>query len=141
MKLKKLKKLKIKKAKLGDLRATTRLLRLIYKDIPQERVAKWISESKVYVLKDKKKIKAAFSFTIFGTIGLFSLMYVYKIAVDPSLQGQGVGTYLLNEIRKKSIKLGVSVFALYSFKQTMKFYEKAKLSRFWRFFYWRNPAV
>ena len=132
-------KLKIKSAKLGDLRSTTRLLRLIYKDIPEQRVEKWISEKKVYVLKDKKKVKAAFTFTIFGTLGIFSLMYVYKIAVDPSLQGQGMGTFMMNEIRKKSIKLGVTAFALYSFKNTVKFYKKHKLNNVWRFFWWKTP--
>jgi len=134
----KLPRLKLKKAKIGDTKPVTRLFTAVDKNVCKNKVWKWISEGKVYVLKDRKKIKGAVSYTVFGILGLFSLMYIHKISVAPDLQGKGLGPLLLSRIKLKSIKIGVAALILYSFKNVIDFYKKNRLNNIWRFFWWRN---
>ncbi|MBU0727339.1 hypothetical protein KKA95_01505 [Patescibacteria group bacterium] len=51
--------LKLKKAKIGDLKPVTKLFTAVDKGVHKNKVWKWISEGRVYVLKDHKKIKGA----------------------------------------------------------------------------------
>ncbi|MBU0577652.1 GNAT family N-acetyltransferase [Patescibacteria group bacterium] len=130
--------LKLKKAKIGDTKPVTKLFTAVDKNVCRNKVLKWISEGKVYVLKDHKKIRGAVSYTVFGILGLFSLMYIHKISVAPDLQGKGLGSFLLSRMKLRSIKIGVTAFILYSFKNVISFYKKNKLNNIWRFFWWRN---
>ncbi|MBU0727340.1 GNAT family N-acetyltransferase [Patescibacteria group bacterium] len=65
-------------------------------------------------------------------------MYIHKISVVPEMQGRGLGSVLLSRVKLRSIKIGVTAFILYSFKNVAEFYKKNKLNNIWRFFWWRN---
>ncbi len=131
-------KLKIKLAKEHDAKCVSRLFSAIDKKITRNKVLRLIKGRKVYVLKEKKRTRAAFAYSIIGIIGIFSIMYIHKIAVDPELQGKGIGTFVLSRIRKSSLKIGVTAIFLYSLEKAKRFYEKNKLKRLWRFF-WCRP--
>lgn len=134
-----LKKLKLRKVKIHDVHYVTKLFSCIDKKTDKQKVKEWIKRGKVYVLKhkDNKKIKAAFSYSIIGIVGFFSLMYISKISVLPELQGKGIGTFLMSRIKSRSIKIGATALFLYSLKHAKNFYRKNKLNNIWRFFWWR----
>lgn len=128
--------LKFKKATIGDLKCVTRLFTAVESD-SKEKIKKVIEKGKIYVLKDKKKVRAAVSYSVIGILGIFSIMYIHRISVMPDLQGQGIGSILLSRMKLRSIKIGASACFLYSLKQAQNFYKKNKLKNIWRFFYWK----
>ena len=135
----KLRKLRLKKAKIHDAHHVAKLFSYIDGKIDKEKVREWIRSGRVYVLKhkDNKKVKAAFSYSIIGIVGVFSLMYVSKISVMPDIQGQGIGTFLMSRIKSRSTRIGVTAIFLYSMKHAKNFYKKNNLNNIWRFFWWR----
>ncbi|MBU1018317.1 GNAT family N-acetyltransferase [Patescibacteria group bacterium] len=133
-----LQELKIKCAKAHHAKKVVRLFSVIDPKINPRKVLRLILEKKIYILKDKKRIRAAFAYSIISIIGIFSIMYIHKIVVDPELQGRGIGTFILSKIRKNSLKMGVAAILLYSLERAKRFYEKNHLKRIWRFF-WCRP--
>lgn len=134
--------LRLKSAKYSDRRSVKRLFSRINRNIKTEEIEDLIADKKVFVLKDRKKrVKAAFSYTVFTIAGFFIFVYISRIAVDPNLEGQGIGSFLLSQIRSKSLKIGATAVFLYSVSRAKKFYEKNKLNGFWRIFWWRNETV
>jgi N-acetylglutamate synthase-like GNAT family acetyltransferase len=133
-------KLKFKKAKISDLKCVTRLLTAVDPD-KEEKIKEVIKKGKIYVLKDKKKIWAAVSYSVIGILGIFSIMYIHRISVMPDLQGKGIGSILLSRMKLRSIKIGATACILYSLKQAQNFYKKNKLKNIWRFFYWRPRCL
>ena len=131
-------KLKIKCAKEHHAKKVAKLFSAIDQKITPAKVLRLIKSKKVYILKDKKRTRAAFACSVIGIIGIFSIMYVHKIAVDPELQGKGIGTFILSRIRKNSLKMGVTAIFLYSLEKAKHFYKKNKLKSVWRFF-WCRP--
>lgn len=127
---------KVKPAKRADIKTVTKLFLAINRRITRNKVEKWINKGKVFVLKDNKKVRAAFSYSIFGILGFLSLMYIEKISVSPRLYGQGIGSYVLAQIKTRSIKIGTTAFFLYSLKSALAFYKKNKLNRLGRIFWW-----
>lgn len=110
------------------------------KEKKREEVQDLIAQKRVYVLKRNKKIIAAFSYSIFGIIGFFAIMYIHRIAVLPELHGQGIGSLLLAKIKSQSVKTGSTAILLYSLERVRVFYEKNKLNSVWRFFWWSNQT-
>lgn len=138
MMLKAFKKWRFKKAKKYDAERITRLFSSINQDVAENDVMDWIKKKEVFVLKDKKKIKAAFSYAVFGIAGLFGIMYIRKLAVSKDMRGKGVGSYMISNIKQVAKKTGALLFFLFSLEKAMTFYEKNKLKRFWRFFWWKQ---
>jgi len=131
-------KLKLHLAKKRDARCVTRLFSLTGSKICRKKILELIKKRKIFVLKKKGKITAAFSYTIFSIIGFFTIMYIHKLAVAPEFQGKGIGTFLLSRLRLTSIKIGATALFLYSAKKAKRFYEKNNLNGLWRFFWWRK---
>ncbi|MBN2096494.1 GNAT family N-acetyltransferase [Candidatus Peregrinibacteria bacterium] len=131
-------KLKIKPAKEHDAKKVARLFSAIDRKITPKKVMRLINEKKVYIMKDKKRIRAAFVYSVISILGFISIMYIHKLAVAPELQGQGIGTFILSRIRKNALKTGVVAIFLYSLDKAKRFYEKNHLKRIWRFF-WCRP--
>jgi N-acetylglutamate synthase-like GNAT family acetyltransferase len=138
-----LKKLKLTKAKIHDVHYVTRLFSYIDKKTDKQKVREWIKRGKVYVLKhkDNKKVKAAFSYSIIGITGFFSIMYISRISVMPDMQGQGIGTFLLSRIKSRSVRIGATALFLYSLEHAKNFYKKNKLNNIWRIFWWRPKCL
>ncbi len=132
------KKLKIKPAKPHHAKKVARLFSAIDPAITPKKVLPLIREKKLYVLKDKKRIKAAVAYSVVSILGFVYIMYIHKLAVMPELQGKGVGTFILSRLRKNALKIGVAAIFLYSLDKARRFYEKNKLRRIWRFF-WCRP--
>lgn len=130
--------LKLKLAKRHDAKRVTRLFSSIDRDIRKKDVEDWIENEKVFVLKERKRVRGAFSFTVLGVLGLFGFLYIRKLAVDQKLRGKGVGSFLLEKIKRFSMRAGATAFFLFSLRRAMKFYEKNRLSGLWRFFWWRK---
>lgn len=131
-------KFRLKRAKKHDAKGIARIFSTIDNDILKSDVLDWIKKDEVFVLKHKKRIKGAFSYMLLGIAGLFGIMYIRKLAVSKDMRGKGVGSFLLRSIKQLSKKTGMALFFLFSLKQAMKFYEKNKLKRFWRFFWWKE---
>lgn len=132
--------LHLKPAKRHDAHHVTKLFTHVDEETRKEKVIEMIRKRKVYVLKHRKKVVAAFSCSVFGFLGVFAVMYIHRIAVLPEFQGQGLGTFLLSRIKVMSTKAGISVFLLYSLKNVQDFYRKNKLKSVWRFFWWSHYA-
>lgn len=130
--------MKLKIAKKYEAKEIAKLFSTINRRIPVRKVIRYINEKKIYVLKDKKKIKAAFSFSIYGIVGICSFLYIHKLAVTPDMYGQGLGTLLLARIKLFAMRLGIPTFVLFSIKRAIGFYKKNKLHHLWRFFWWRK---
>jgi N-acetylglutamate synthase-like GNAT family acetyltransferase len=128
----------LKPAKRHDAHNVTKLFTHVYEETKKEKVIEMIKKRRVYVLKRKKKIVAAFSYSVFGFLGIFAVMYIHRIAVLPDMQGQGFGTLLLTRIKGMSAKAGITLFLLYSLKNVQDFYRKNKLNSVWRFFWWSH---
>ena len=131
-------KFKLRKAKKHDVKGVARLFADINQGKSHQDVLKLIEKGEVFVLKRKKKVRAAFSFAVYGIIGLFSVMYVKRLAVDKKMRGKGMGKHMLSKIKQMNLRRGTSLFFLYSLKQAQKFYEKNKMNRLWRYFWWRK---
>jgi len=131
-------KFKIKPAKKHDLKKVRKLFFDVDQKIKDRSVKKLINKKKVLVLKKRNKIKAAFAYTIFGVCGLFSFMYIKKIAVDKNDRGVGIGSHLLYNIKNFSRRKGVKFSLLYSLKKAVNFYKKNKLKKCGRLFWWKN---
>jgi len=129
--------MKLKFAKISDAKKVAKIFSQIGEK-PAHRVIDLIKEKRVMVLKDKKKIKAAFSFTLFSITGFFTYMYIQKLGVAPELNGQGVGTLLLTRIKLLNVKLGITALFLFSVSSAQNFYKKNKLKFIARFFWWRH---
>lgn len=136
----KMPKLRIKPAKKHDLKNIMKLFSNVGYNVPgKKRIQRWIDKGKIYVLKDNKKVRGAFAYSVIGVLGLFSLMYIHKISIDPLLQGRGLGSLVLTKIKLRSIKIGATALILFSLKSVVSFYKKNKLNKiFWRYFWWRN---
>jgi N-acetylglutamate synthase-like GNAT family acetyltransferase len=132
--------LHIRPAKRHDAHHVTKLFKHVDDETKKEKVIEMIEKRKVYVLKSKKKVVAAFSFTVIGFLGIFAVMYIHRIAVLPDMQGQGLGTLLLSRIKGLTAKAGITLFLLYSLKNVQDFYKKNKLNSVWRFFWWSHYA-
>ena len=130
-----LNKLKLKRAKKKDVKNVARLFSMISQKIDHKTLVGQIKDKKIYILKHKKRIAAAFSYSLIGIAGFFAVMYISKFAVDPEFQRQGLGAYLLSRIRKVGLKAGAGAILLYSIKTAKRFYEKNKLNKLWRFFW------
>ncbi|MDF2379799.1 MAG: GNAT family N-acetyltransferase [Candidatus Gracilibacteria bacterium] len=131
-------KTKLRPAQQHDAQLVTELFCNIYEETKKKNIEDMISQKKIYVLKRKKKVIAAFSYTVYGVLGIFAIMYVHRLAVIPELQGQGIGTMLLSKIKTRSVKTGATAIFLYSLQRARKFYEKNKLSNIWRYYWWSN---
>ncbi len=131
-------KLKLKLAKRHDAKRITHLFWSIDHGIRKKEVEDWIDDREVFVLKDKKRIKGAFSFMTLGILGLFGLMYVRKLAVDKKERGHGLGSLLLSKIKSLSLKMGATAFFLFSLEKAIQFYQKNKLNGLGRLFWWRK---
>jgi hypothetical protein len=130
--------LKLKLAKRHDAKRVTRLFSSIDKDIQKKEVEGWIEDREVFVLKDRKRIKGAFSFMTMGILGIFGLMYVRKLAVEKQSRGNGLGSLLLDKIKSLSLKMGTAAFFLFSLKRAMRFYQKNKLNGLGKLFWWKG---
>jgi len=133
------KKLKIKCAKAHHARKVARLFLSVSPGITPEKVLRHIRKKKVYILTDKKRIRAAFIYSVVSILGFVSVMYIHKLAVMPDLQGKGIGTFILSRIRKNALKAGVMAIFLYSLDKAKRFYEKNHLKRIGKFF-WCRPG-
>ena len=131
-------KFRLKRAKKHDAKRLARLFSTISSSIPKSDILSWIKKDEVFVLKHKKKIKGAFSYATLGIAGLFGIIYIRKLAVSKDMRGKGVGSFLLRSVKQLSKKTGTALFFLFSLKQAIKFYEKNKLKRFGRFFWWKE---
>lgn len=129
--------MKLKLAQISDAKKVSKIFSQITNK-PAEKVIDLIKEKRVMVLKDKKKIKAAFSFTIFSLTGLFTYMYIQKLGVAPEFNGRGVGSLLLTRIKLLNMKLGITALFLFSVSTAQNFYKKNKLSFISRLFWWRH---
>ena len=133
------KKFRIKPARLADLKSVRKLFSYINHNIKKEEVEEMIDNRKVFVLKDgKKRIKAAFAYNIYTVAGLFTIMYIKKLSVHPTLKGKGIGRFLLEHIKEEGVKIGATLLFLYSVKQAYGFYKKSQMKNLWRFFWWKN---
>lgn len=133
-----IKNFKIKRAKKHDAKKLRELFVEIDPEIKTEEVQELIKNKEIVVLKKKSKIKAAFSYAIFGIIGIFSFMYIRKIAVDQKSRGKGIGSFLLKKIKKFSTSNKVDFSFLYSLNNAVSFYKKNKLEKFGNIFWWKN---
>lgn len=131
-------KLQIRRAKKHDAKKLQKMLLAINPAIEPEEIEALIEEKQVMLLKKRKKIKAAFVYTIFGIAGIYTLMYVKKIVVDNQSRGKGVGSFLLEQIKTFSRAKKVNFNLLYSLKKATNFYKKNKLENWGRFFWWKN---
>lgn len=130
--------IQLKPAKPYHVQRVTQLFSLIDSKVKSKKIHQLIKEGRVYILKYDKRIIAAFSFTIFSLLGFLTLMYIQKLSVVPDFQGKGIGTYMLSRIKRTSLKVGAAAFFLFSVKTAQKFYERNKLKRLWRFFWWKK---
>ena len=133
-------KMKLKSAKKSDIKGVVRLFETMDQKVDYKKILNQIKKKKIYVLKDKKRIKAIFSHTIIGILGFFAIMWVSKIIVAPEFQNQGIGTFLLSRIRKFGVKAGVFALLLYSRESAIRFYEKNNFKNIWKFFWWRGKV-
>jgi|GEM_PF-1876504 len=130
--------LKLKLARKHDAKRITRLFWSIDRGIQKKEVEDWIEDKEVFVLKDKKRIKGAFSVMTLGILGIFGLMYVRKLAIEKQSRGHGLGSVLLGKIKSLSLKMGAAAFFLISLQKAMRFYKKNKLSGLGKLFWWRK---
>ena len=128
-------KFKLKLAKKHDAKRIAKLFSEIDNKIQKKDILGLIKDRKIFVLKRKKRIKAAFSYVIFGIIG-FSVMYIKKLAVAKEWRKKGMGSLLISKIKWFARKMGLTAFFLFSLEKAKRFYEKNKLRHFWRFFWW-----
>lgn len=133
-------KLKLKPAKKHDIKFIVKLFRRINPKKREDDLHSLVENKRVFVLKDKKKIKAAFSYTVIGIAGIFAIMYISKLAVVPELQGRGIGTFMLSQIKQVAIKAGISAFFLISVEKSKEFYKKNNLQNIWRIFWWKKKT-
>lgn len=133
-----IKNFKIKRAKEHDVKKLYQLFRSINPEIETKEIQSLIQNQEVVVLKQKSKIKAAFAYTIYGIVGIFSFMYIRKIVVDKKLRGRGIGSLFLKKIKKFSVAKKVDFSFLYSLKKAVSFYKKNKLERIGNIFWWRR---
>lgn len=129
---------KLKLAKRHDADRITRLFSSVDQGIQKQKVGEWIGKREVFVLKDRKRIKGAFSYTGLGILGLFGILYIRKLAVERKSRGQGLGSLLLAKIKGLSIKMGAAAFFLFSLQRAIRFYKKNRLSGLGRLFWWRK---
>ncbi|MBI5422337.1 GNAT family N-acetyltransferase [Candidatus Peregrinibacteria bacterium] len=130
--------LKLKRAKRHDASRVTRLFSSIDSSIQKRDVEGWIGNREVFVLKDRKKIKGAFSFATVGILGLFGFLYIRKLAIENKSRGHGMGSLLIAKIKSLSLKMGATAFFLFSLHKAIRFYEKNRLSGLGRLFWWRK---
>ena len=131
--------IKLKLARRHDVKPVVKLFSLINNKINPKEIREMIENKKVYVLKGrKKKVLAAFSYTIIGIIGFFAIMYIGNLAVSPESHGRGIGTFLLSRIKLICSRAGVTAFCLFSVYKVKRFYERNQLNGIWRFFWWRG---
>lgn len=133
-------KLKLKPAKKHDIRFIAKLFRRINPKKKEDDLQNLVEKKQVFVLKNKKKIIAAFSYTVIGIAGIFAIMYISKLAVVPELQGKGIGTFMLSQIKRIAVKAGVSALFLISVEKSKEFYKRNKLRNIWRIFWWRKKT-
>jgi GNAT superfamily N-acetyltransferase len=130
--------LRLKLAKRDDAKRVARLFSSIDPHVRESDVERWIQDREVYVLKHRKRIKGAFSYSLWGFLGLFGWMYVRRLAVDKRERGQGLGSLLLSKVKGVAKKLGMAAFFLFSLEKATQFYQKNRLSGIWRLFWWKK---
>lgn len=130
--------LDIQLANKKDASSVARLFAGVGRRITRHKIRRLIKEKKVFVVRDKTRIRAAFSYTVFGIAGFFALMYIHKLAVAPEWHGKGLGTFLISYIKSLSLRAGATAFFLFSLKKAKGFYEKNRLSGIGRLFWWRQ---
>ena len=133
-----LEKVKLKLAKRHDAKRITRLFSFVDRDIKKKDVEGWIEDREVFVLKERKQIKGAFSYTALGILGIFGFLYIRKLAVDRESRGQGLGSLLLASIKKLTLRMGATAFFLFSLQKAIRFYKKNRLNGLGRLFWWRG---
>ncbi len=130
--------LKLKMAKKHDTNRVLSLFASVDSDLQRRDVEGWIGNREVFVLKDKKRIRGAFSFTALGVMGLFGILYIRKLAVEQTSRRMGIGSLLISKIKGLSLKMGTAAFFLFSLQKAIRFYEKNKLNGLGRLFWWRK---
>ena len=134
---------KLKRAKPHDSKKIAKLFADIDSDMSHEKVKDLIEKERVLVLKKNKQIKAALSFLALGA-GICSLLYVRKLAVDKNERGQGIGSHLLERIKKHAKKKEHDGFFLCcTNKKAQPFYERNRLKTLltlggFTWFWWRK---
>ncbi len=135
------KNLKLKPAKSHDTKKLTELFDEITNGLDQKLTEKdvknFIEKKRVFVLKKRKNVKAAFIYTIIGITGIFSIMWLKRLAVNKDERGNGLGTYLLNKIKSFSNKKGFNMGILHGIKKARNFYKKNNLNNFLVWFWWK----
>lgn len=129
---------KIRSARKHDAKKVATLFADIDDKIKEKHIESLIEDKRVFVVKKKKKIKAAFAYSVLGLAGILSFMYIKKIAVSQDERGKGLGSFLLQHIQNKSKKKGITATFLYSLSHVKGFYKKNKLENWWRFFWWKH---
>lgn len=130
--------LQLIQARPRDAKQVARLLSAVSDFMPVYDVKKLISNKRILVLKHNKKIRGAVSFTILGFLGLFTFIWINKLAIDPQFRGQGSGTVLLALFKRYVVNFGAIGFALFSIEKAKAFYAKSSLNSVWRVFWWMN---
>ncbi|HCW32651.1 MAG: hypothetical protein UT55_C0004G0024 [Candidatus Peregrinibacteria bacterium GW2011_GWE2_39_6] len=127
--------LHLKLARSNDIKPVTRLFSAIGK-INHAEVGRLIDEKKVFVFKQKNRVKAAFSYSTLGIGGFFAVMYIRKLAVDKTFRKKGIGSFVLRQIKQLAQVKGLTAFFLFSLAKSQNFYRKNNLKNIWRLFWW-----
>jgi N-acetylglutamate synthase-like GNAT family acetyltransferase len=125
----------MKFARKEDAARVAELFREINSKASKSDIEELIQKRKVVVFFKKKKIAGAFSFALFGA-GFLSFLYIRKLAVDKKLRGKGLGSVVLQRIKKFSLRQKAGGFFLWSITQAVGFYRKNRLSNLGRIFWW-----
>ncbi len=133
-----LRKEKFKPAKKENAKKIALLFSTINGKFSEKKAKRLIENRKIVVLKRKKKIVAAVSYTVISFLGIFAIMYISKIAVLPELRGEGLGSLILSRMRIFNLRAGMIAFFLFSVKKAKRFYEKNNLKGLGRLFWWKS---
>ena len=130
-------KLKMRFARERDAKKIAELFRGIDDKSDSREIQKLIREKQVVIFHERKKIAGAFSFALLG-MGLLSIIYIRKLAVEKKLRGRGIGSVALRKIKKFSTRQRAIGFFLWSRERAKNFYRKNRLRNLGRVFWWRR---
>jgi GNAT superfamily N-acetyltransferase len=131
---------RLRSARRGDTRRVRRLFAELDQNLTETEVAELIRERKVLVLKEKRKkgLLGAATYTALGLAGIFSLLYVRRLAIDSKARGRGLGSLVIAGIKELARRRGETGFFLWSRENARGFYIKNKLASLGRIFWWRQ---
>lgn len=130
-------KLKMRFARKRDAKKIVELFQGIDEKSDSREIQKLIREKQVVIFHERKKIAGAFSFALLG-IGLLSIIYIRKLAVEKKLRGRGIGSAALRKIKKFSGRQRTIGFFLWSRERAKNFYRKNRLKSLGRVFWWHK---